>query len=133
MDRLFEESFFLPRSWKAPWTAEMGAIPLDVYEEGDNLMVKASVPGVKPNELNVQIEGDVLTISGETKQEKERKEKAYHLREHRYGRFTRSVTLPCPVMVDKAEAVFEDGMLTLTVPKAAEEARGKKIPIKTKK
>ena len=66
------------------------------------------------------------------KQEKERKEENYHLHEHRYGRYERAVTLPCAVRADKVEAVFENGVLTLTMP-MAEETRSKKVQIKVKK
>jgi HSP20 family protein len=128
IDRLFDEDFMRPM-----WPSfEMGQVPLDIYEEGSNVVVKASLAGVRPEELNVQVRDDVLTISGEMKEEGERKEETYHLREHRYGRFERSATLPYPVLSDQAEAVFENGMLTLTLPKAAE-VGGKRIEVKVKK
>ena len=82
--------------------------------------------------MNVEIQDNRLTISGETKQEMERKEENYHLREHRYGRFERTVALPCAVRADKAEAIFENGVLTLTMP-MAEETRSKRMQIKVKK
>ena len=123
MDRLIAESFILPRAWMAH---SLGAefIPLDIYEEANDLVVKAAIPGVKPEDLNIEVLDDVLIFSGETKQEKERKEENYHLHEQRYGRFERSVALPCDVNVDKAKAKFEDGVLTLTLPKVAA-AKGK--------
>jgi HSP20 family protein len=74
----------------------------------------------------------VLNIRGEVKEEKEEKEKTYHLRERRYGSFSRSVTLPSNVSVDKSDAVFENGVLTLTLPKA-EEAKAKTITVKPRK
>lgn len=96
IDRFFEAN--LPQS---PWAREgpltAGFVPLDLYEEGDNLIVKASVPGVRPEDLNVRVRDDALTISGELKQETERKESDYHLRERRYGRFERTVALPSAV------------------------------------
>lgn len=130
IDRLFEESFVRPRGWLE--AERVMSVPLDIYEEGDDLIVKATVPGVKPEDLNVQIQNNVLTISGETKEERERKEASYHLREHRYGRFERSVTLPYSVQVDKAEATFEHGVLRLRLPKA-EEVRGRRIEVKVQK
>lgn len=132
IDKLFDENFMRP-IWPSfgPETREASYIPLDIIEEGNNVIVKASVPGVKPEALNVQLRDDVLSISGETNEEKERQEETYHLREHRYGRFERAVMLPCPVLSDKAEAVFENGMLTLTLPKAAE-AESKRISVKVK-
>lgn len=104
---------------------------LDVYEEGNNLVVKASVPAVQPEDLDVQVQNDVLTISGETKRDEERKDQDYFLRERRYGRFSRSLELPRAVDAEKADAVFANGVLTLTLPQA-EETRGKQIQIKTK-
>ncbi len=130
IDRLFEESFVRPRGWLE--AERVMSVPLDIYEEGDDLIVKATVPGVRPEDLNVQIQNNVLTISGETKEERERKEASYHLREHRYGRFERSVTLPYSVQVDKAEATFEHGVLRLRLPKA-EEVRGRRIEVKVQK
>jgi len=128
MDRMLAESFILPRTWMAH---SLGAefIPLDIYEEANHLVVKALIPGVKPEDLNIEVREEVLIISGETKQEKARKEENYHLHEQRYGRFERSVALPCAVNVDKAKAEFEDGVLTLTLPKVAA-AKGKKIAVK---
>lgn len=130
IDRLFEESFVRPRGWLE--AERVMSVPLDIYEEGDDLIVKATVPGVKPEDLNVQIQNNVLSISGETKEERERKDVGYHLREHRYGRFERSVTLPYAVQVDKAEATFEHGVLRLKLPKA-EEVRGRRIEVKVRK
>ncbi|MER3459555.1 MAG: hypothetical protein C4309_13845 [Chloroflexota bacterium] len=130
IDRLFEESFVRPRAWLE--AERVMSVPLDIYEEGDDLIVKATVPGVRPEDLNVQIQNNILTISGETKEERERKEANYHLREHRYGRFERSVTLPYAVQVDKAEATFEHGVLRLRLPKA-EEVRGRRIEVKVQK
>jgi len=130
VDRMLAESFILPHTLLAH---SVGAefIPLDIYEEANDLVIKAPVPGVKPEDLNIEVRDGVLIISGETKQEKERKEEDYHLHEQRYGRFARSVILPCAVKVDKAKAEFEDGVLTLTLPKV-EAAKGKKIVVTAK-
>jgi HSP20 family protein len=131
MDSLLKDSFIWPRSWMTRWQTSPEDIPLDIYEEGDNLIVRAAVPGVKPDKLNVEVHDDILSISGEAKEDEERKEGSYYLREHHYGHFERSLTLPCAVKVEKAEAEFEDGILTLTLPKI-EKAKGKKIQIKSK-
>jgi HSP20 family protein len=116
---------------------------MDIYEEGPNLMVKASVPGLKPEEIKIEVKGDVLHIYGETKKEEEKKERSlstgaagrqeplhYHLKEHRFARYERSLVLPCEVSAEKAHAVFDNGMLTLTLPKT-ETTKTKQIPIKT--
>jgi HSP20 family protein len=119
MDRLFEDSFVgrRPREW-AP--ALEATLALDMYQTDDATVIKSSVPGVKPEELDISISGNTLTISGESKEEEEVKEEHYIRRERRYGSFSRSVVLPEGLEPDKAEASFEDGVLTLTIPKAPE-------------
>jgi HSP20 family protein len=131
MDRLFEESFVGPRrrEWLAP--AE-GTLALDVYQTEDAVVVKTAVPGMKPDDIDITIRGNTLTISGETKVEEEVKKENYIRRERRYGSFSRSVVLPEGVSPDEAEASFEDGILVLTVPKAPE-AKPKVIKVKSKK
>ncbi|UCH24563.1 MAG: Hsp20/alpha crystallin family protein [Trueperaceae bacterium] len=129
-DRFFDEEFMRPRiSELEPFSAR--GIPLDVYEEGDTLKVKASIPGIKPEDLHVEVSDDQLHIWGEAKEEKERREETYYLHEHRYGRVERCATLPYAVLSDKAKAEFENGTLTLTLPKAAE-VRGKEIRVEVK-
>lgn len=128
IERLFDESL-LRREF--PFLdKEVAAMPLDIYEEGNHILVKASIPGLKPEDIKVEVRGDVLRIHGEARKEEEKKDRNYHLREHRYTRFERSVVLPGEVQTDKAEAVFENGMLMLTLPKT-EVAKAKAIPIKT--
>ncbi|HID62009.1 MAG TPA: Hsp20/alpha crystallin family protein [Anaerolineae bacterium] len=129
MDRLFEESFVRPWGRQlAPLGMEVLAV--DMYETDDDIVVKASLPGVKPEEVNISVTGNTLTIKGETKAEEEVKEGNYIRRERRYGAFSRTLTLPTQVEVDKAEAVFAQGVLTLTLPKA-EEVKPKSIKVKT--
>jgi HSP20 family protein len=123
LDRFFDERFFTPILSPLWETDTMGAIPLDIIEEGNDIRVKASVPGIKPQDLHVEVVDDQLHIWGEVKQDKEREDKDYYMREHRYGRIERMVTLPYPVNSDKAKAEFKDGMLTLTLPKTAEVMR----------
>jgi HSP20 family protein len=95
-------------------------------------VVKAELPGVKPEEVDVSVVEDVLTIKGEHREEKEEKETSYLRRELSYGSFARSVRLPTSVDSNKAEAVFENGVLTLTLPKA-EEVKPKQIKVKARK
>jgi len=125
MDRLFGD-FFGPRvvAWEP---AELG-FALDVYENDDAVVVKGALPGVRPEEVDISVTGDVLTIKGETKSEEESKDGSYHRRELRYGAFARSVALPTLVDYDKAEATFENGILTVSLPKA-EEVKPKSIKI----
>ncbi len=124
IDRLFNDTF--ARVDLEPF----GTMPLDIYEEGDKVVVKASVAGFKPEEIKVTVRDDILDITAESKQENEKKERNYHLREHRFGKLERSVVLPITVNQEKAEAVFANGILTLTLPKG-KEAAVKRIPIKS--
>ncbi len=130
MDRLFEESFVRPRTeWLAPLGAETLAV--DMYETDDAIVVKSAIPGIKPEDLDISIANDSLTIKGETKFEEEVQEELFIRQERRYGSFCRSLTIPMPVVADKAEAEFENGILTLRLPKA-EEVKPKPIQVKAK-
>jgi HSP20 family protein len=128
MDSLFQDSFVGRRSLRPLYDAPA----LDVMETSENVVVKASVPGVKPEDLDVTISDDVLTIKGESKVEEKVEDGNYIRQERRYGAFQRSVELPGPLVADKAEAKYQDGVLTLTVPKA-EEAKPKSIKIEANK
>jgi len=97
----------------------------------NEVVVKASLPGVKPEDINIDITGETLTIKGESKAEQEVKKEDYLYQERRYGVFSRSVALPSGLKTDKAEAAMENGVLTLTIPKV-EEAKPKRISIKAK-
>lgn len=129
MDRLFEESFVRPSRLLGMPAA--GTVPVDMYQQDGNLVVKAPIPGVKPEDIDITVVGDTLTIKGETKEEKEVKEENVIRRERRFGAFSRSVSLPSPVDTSKANATFENGVLTLTLP-IAEEAKPKTIQVKAK-
>jgi hypothetical protein len=89
------------------------------------------MPGIKPEDIEITVTGDTLTIRGEVRDQPPGEEARYHQREHRYGTFARSITLPVEVQSDKVEATFEHGMLTLTMPKA-ERMRPKQIKITTR-
>jgi HSP20 family protein len=130
MDRLFDDAFTRPLSLSNGWRG--AAVPaIDLYQTQDEVVVKASLPGFKPDQVQVNVTGDVLTLKGEVRDEQETAEKAYHIRERRWGSFERSVMLPSGVAADKAKADFENGILTITLPKA-EEARPKTISVKAK-
>lgn len=130
MDRLFEESFVRPQTdWLAP--TEAGALAVDVYETEDAVVVKSAIPGVKPEDIDISLTGDTLTIKGETKFEEQVNEENYVRREMSYGSFSRSLSVPASVVTDEAEAEFENGVLTLTLPKA-EETKPKVIKVKSK-
>ncbi len=106
------------------------SLALDVAEKDDFFTVKASLPGINPEDLNVTLEDNVLTVQGEIKKDETIEEESYHIRERRYGSFSRSLRFPVPVNANKIEAAYENGVLTLTVPKA-EEVKPKRIEIKT--
>ncbi len=127
MDRLFEDSWVSARSWNwpTPWVEPT----VDVYETADNVVVKAAIPGIKPDDVEITVQGNYLTLSGETKEETETKDKNYLRRESRYGSFSRMVELPNGVQTDKADAKFENGVLTVTFPKA-EEIKPRTIKVK---
>jgi HSP20 family protein len=130
MDRLFEESFIRPRAgWLAPLGTE--ALAVDMYETDQEVIVKSSVPGIKPEDIDITITGDTLTIKGETKAEEKIERTNYVRQERRYGAFSRSLTLPTTIVAEQAKAEFENGVLTLTLPKA-EEVKPKTIKVKTK-
>ena len=102
---------------------------VDVYEDGDKVVVKTELPGMTEKEVEVSILGDTLTIKGEKKQEKETKEESYHRIERAYGSFHRAITLPSPVTSDKAKASFKNGVLEIEIPKK-EVAKPKQIKVK---
>jgi HSP20 family protein len=127
MDHLFDDAFTRPLSIRDGWSVPA----LDMYQTDDEIVVKASLPGFKSEDVQINITGDVLTLKGETKAQEEKKEKAWHIREQRYGSFERSVALPTDVVADKAKAEFENGVLTVILPKA-DEVKPKIINIKAK-
>ena len=129
MDHLFADSFVRTRGLPAVFGAE--ALALDMYETADSVVVKTAVAGVKPEEIDVTISGDVLTIKGETKTEEKVESANYIRQERRYGAFQRSVQLPDSLLADKAQATFEDGILTLTIPKS-QEVKPKTIKVEAK-
>jgi HSP20 family protein len=130
MDRLFEDSFVRPSRGVAA-LGEVAAPALDVYQTPTEIVVKAALPGLKPEDVNIDITGETLEIKGERKAEQEIKKEDYLYQERRYGAYSRSVVLPSGLKTDKAEATMEDGILTLTIPKV-EEVKPKKISVKAK-
>jgi len=128
MDRLFEEGFSRPwRLIPSPSDYE-SAIPVEVSETDDEVEVKAALPGVRPEEVEITVTNDVLTIKAQHKEETEDKKRDYYRREIRYGAFHRSLSLPVSVDADKAQATHENGVLRLRLPKA-EAVRPKQIKV----
>ena len=126
MNRLMESFFGRDDSlaMQGEWAPSM-----DVTETENSLIVKAEVPGLAKNDIEVAVTGDTLTISGEKKDERKQTKGNYRMVERRYGSFRRSVTLPPGVDADKTQAEFKNGVLTITVPKT-EETRPKKIAVR---
>jgi HSP20 family protein len=127
MDRLFDDAFTRPISM----SGVSGVPAIDLYQTNDEVVVKAALPGLKTEDVQITITADVLTLRGESKQENEKKDATWHIREQHYGVFERSVMLPTDVQTDKAKADFENGILTITLPKA-EAVKPKTINIKAK-
>ncbi len=125
MDDLFG-SFF--GGW--PTTAEKAYWPaMDVSQDENEIEVKAELPGCKPEDIDINVHGTTLTISGEKKAEEEKKEKGYYHIERSYGSFQRQINLPSEVDPAKVKAAYDDGILTITLPKA-EKAKSVKIEVK---
>lgn len=138
MERWFEN--FYPRAWLRPlhwelprWSELMGSFEarmprVDVLDQKDKVVVRAEVPGVRKEDLDVSLSDHLLTIRGHTEQETTREEGEYRRREISRGSFSRSISLPADVDADKARATFENGVLELTLPKAPQ-ARRRSIKI----
>jgi len=127
MDRLFDDAFTRPINM-----GTVSAIPaIDMYQNEDDLIVKAVLPGLTKDDVDISVTADLLTLRGEFKNNEDDANASYHLREQRYGIFERSISLPTDVEIDKSKAVFENGILTITMPKA-ETVKPKMISIKAK-
>ena len=127
MDRLFDDAF------TRPFSLTYGGFTtpaVDLYQTEDEVVVKAALPGFKPEDVQISVENNVLLLRGEFKSENGQNAN-YHIREQRHGSFERSIPLPTDVQTDKAEAHFENGILTVTLPKA-ESVKPKTISIKAK-
>jgi HSP20 family protein len=129
MDRMWEDFFGAGRRGLSPMAEEW--IPaVDISDTADKVMVKAEIPGMDAKDVEISLVGDVLTIKGEKKAEKEEKKENFHLVERSYGSFVRSLRLPAAVEADKIEATYKKGVLTITCPKK-EELKPKQITIKS--
>lgn len=128
MGQLFENALIDFRPWQTTGTRQGATFPVDVTENDDNYMVKASLPGLKPEDLDVTVQENVVTIKGEIKAEEENKDERYHVRERRWGSFQRSIMLPTGVDANNVQADYENGILKLTLPKT-QEAKPRRIQI----
>ncbi len=140
INRLFDNAF------RAPLWEQFGEFPafstdhclgdvmprIDMSETDKELLVKVELPGMNEKDVDISITRDLLTISGEKKQEKEQSEKGWYRMERQYGSFSRSIPLPIEVETDKAEALYKSGVLTVKLPKSLVQQRAtKSIPVKS--
>lgn len=138
MERWFEE--MLKRPFYSPWMPRFRfpefrelrefTPSVDIFEDGNDVVVKAEIPGMSKDEIDVTITDDVITISGEKKSEEKIEKKDYFRLERSHGSFFRSLTLPAEIQIDNAKAAFKDGVLEVRIPKTeAAKQKGKKITI----
>jgi HSP20 family protein len=128
MDRLFEDSLVSPLTLRS-FNGEAVAPPLDVHQTADEIVVTAALPGIRPEDVDITITGQTLSIRGEFKADEEISRDQYLYRERRYGTFHRQIQLPVRVQGDAANATFENGELRLSIPKA-EEVKPRQIQVK---
>ena len=128
VNSLFQESLVPPSGARPERGAATFTLPLDITEAEDDFVVMASLPGIKPEDVQTTLLGNTLTIRGESKVDGEQNGHNWLVRERRAGSFQRSVSLGTSIDADKASAQFEHGVLTLTLPKS-EQARSKQIKI----
>ena len=125
MDRMFDQL----------WEGAPGVVPgewspaVDISDLNDSIVVKAEVPGIDPKEIQVTLDGQILTLTGEKKHEKEEKDEKHYRMERTMGFFSRSIRLPAPVEDGHVSATFKDGVLTVRLPKS-KAAKGAVIPVK---
>ena len=139
VERMFEDWFedFSSRPFPRLWRPGFGRLrpisleapALDVYEQKDDMIIKAEMPGLTKDEIDITIDGNTLTIKGEKKKEEEVKEEDYYRCERTYGAFSRSVELPMAVQTDKVNASFKNGVLEIRLPKT-EEAKKNVVKVK---
>lgn len=126
VDRLFDSAF----NGESDWAQSSWGVALDVTENENEYTVKATVPGVNPDDIDITFNNGMLTIKGEVKANEEKQGERYHMRERRYGSFSRSIALPTSINPDSIQASYDAGILTLHLPKA-EEAKPKRIQIQS--
>jgi len=127
-----EEQVTTPKIVKTDWLEEdySGQLAVDVYQDKDNIIIKSTIAGVKPEHLDISINNDMVTIRGKREKEHEVAEEDYFYRECYWGGFSRSIILPQEIKVDKVQANLKNGILTLILPKASKTSRVKVIKVK---
>jgi len=132
MERQMDELFGMRALKRFPMLAKEWVPAIEMYDKGDRYVVKAELPGMKEDDVEVSVSDDILTVKGEKKSESEVKEEDYYFSERGYGSFLRSISLPFNVDAKKIEANFEDGVLEVNLPKMPE-VKPEKITIHTAK
>jgi HSP20 family protein len=127
MDQLFNDTF---RSMDWQSNQESLALPLEIAETKEAFVVTAAVPGIEPGALDITLSDNLLTITGEFKPQEAQEDVRYHLSEHQYGKFSRTITLPTAVQADQITANYHNGLVSITLPKA-EAAKPKRIPVQS--
>jgi len=129
MERWFEEAFrrpFFAPSWMPRFKLPEAGVTfptVDIFEDGNDVIVKAELPGMKKEDIEVNISDDVITIRGEKKTEEKVEKKDYYRLERSFGSFSRTLRLPAETQIDKAKAAFKDGVLEVRIPKTEEEVQ----------
>ncbi len=131
MNRLFEDSFVRSRSLEEEMALGAWTPAVDIYEEEGRIVLRADLPGVGPDQLDIKVENNTLTIAGERRFEKDLKKENYHRVERQYGAFHRSFSLPGTVNAEKIQAEHRDGVLEIVLPKR-EESKPKQIKIEVR-
>lgn len=137
VNRLFEDFLWAPWEGSSPMMTDdemFGAVPtrIDMSETDKELVIRAELPGLADRDIEVSVNQEMLTIRGEEKQEKEQNEKGWYRMERQYGSFSRSIPLPYEIDVNKIEALFKNGVLTIKMPKLAiDQKSGKTISVKS--
>lgn len=106
------------------------SIPINIYEDDDNIYVEASIPGVDPNSIDITVQDNILKISGEKSKSVSKKSEKYHRQEHYYGKFSRHISIPDKIDTDNINAIYKNGILVIILPKL-DSSKPKKISIKT--
>jgi HSP20 family protein len=131
MDRMFEDRWVSPGNWLT-WSMGTNYLPLDIYESADDIVVRAVVPGVSADGIDIQFQGGVLTLRAKSEEQEIPEGSTWLVHEVTPGEFIRQVTLPRAVEADAAKTTFENGVLTLTLPKTAD-AKPKQIKVEPTK
>lgn len=118
-----------PKLYKHEVNKEMN-IPINIYEDDENIYVEASIPGIDPNSIDITIQENILKISGEKSKSSDKKSEKYHYQEHYYGKFSRYISIPDKVNIENINAIYKNGILIIIMPKLSS-SKPKKITIKT--